>query len=68
VSDQLRSGRRFRCLTLNDSCTRECLAITVAYSLPSTAVIAALEAVIARRGQPTRLSLDNGLRRLSRVA
>ncbi|MFN0099743.1 MAG: DDE-type integrase/transposase/recombinase, partial [Gemmatimonadaceae bacterium] len=60
VSDQLRSGRRFRCLTLIDSCTRECLAITVAYSLPSTAVIAALEAVIAGRDQPTRLSRDNG--------
>lgn len=60
VSDQLSSGRRFRCLTLIDSCTRECLAITVAYSLPSTSVIAALESVIAVRGQPTRLSLDNG--------
>ncbi|MFN0097488.1 MAG: IS3 family transposase [Gemmatimonadaceae bacterium] len=60
VSDQLRSGRRFRCLTLIDSCTRECLAITVAYCLPSTAVIAALEAVIAGRDQPTRLSRDNG--------
>lgn len=52
--------RRFRCLTLIDSCTRECLAIAVAYSLPNTAVIAALEAVIAGRGHPTRLSLDNG--------
>ncbi len=60
VSEQLGSGRRFRCLTLIDSCTRECLAITVAYSRPSTAVIAALEAVIAVRGQPTRLSLDDG--------
>ncbi len=60
VSDQPSNGRRFRCLTLIDSCTRECLAITVAFSLPSLAVIAALEAVIAVRGQPTRLSLDNG--------
>lgn len=67
VSDQLASGRRFRCLTLIDSCTRECLAITVAYSLPSTAVIATLEAVIAARGQPTRLSLDNGSEFRSRV-
>lgn len=60
VSDQLSSGRRFRCLTLIDSCTRECLAITVACSVPSTAEIAALEAEIAGRGQPTRLSLDKG--------
>ena len=60
VSDQLASGRRFRCFTVIDGCTRETLTITVAYSLPSTAVIAALEAVIAVRGQPVRLSLDNG--------
>ena len=60
VSDQLASGRRFRSFTVIDSCTRECLTITVAHSLPSTAVIAALEAVIATRGQPVRLSLDNG--------
>jgi len=59
VSDRMRSGRRFRCLTLIDSCTRECLAITVAHSLPSTAVIAAMEAVIAGRDQPARLSLEN---------
>jgi putative transposase len=67
VSDQLSSGRRFRTLTLIDSCTRECLAISVAYSLPSTAVIAALESVIAQRGQPVRLSLDNGSEFRSRI-
>ena len=60
VSDQLAQGRRFRCFTVIDSCTRECVEIDVAYSLPSTAVIAALEAAIAVRGQPVRLSLDNG--------
>lgn len=60
VSDQLSDGRRFWCLTLIDSCTRECLAISVAHSLPRTAVITALESVIAARGRPTRLSLDNG--------
>jgi len=32
----------------------------VAHSLPSAVVIAALEDVIAERGQPTRISLDNG--------
>jgi putative transposase len=46
VSDQLSSGRRFRNLALIDLCTRECLAITVAHSRPSAAVIATLEAVI----------------------
>ena len=56
VNDQLAQGRRFHCFTVIDSCTRECVAIDVAYSLPSTAVIAA----IAVRGRPVRLSLDNG--------
>jgi putative transposase len=60
VSDQLSAGRRVRCFTVIDSCTRESLAITVAHSLPSVAVIAALDAVIGSRGQPVRLSLDNG--------
>ncbi len=44
VSDQLAQGRRFRCFTVLDSCTRECVAIEVAQILPSTAVITALEA------------------------
>lgn len=60
VSDVLASGRRLRCCTVIDTCTHECLTITVAHSLPSVAVIQALEAVIATRGQPVRLSLDNG--------
>jgi len=60
VSDQLASGRRFRCFTVVDQCTRESPGIMVAHSLPSTAVIRALEAMIGERGAPTRLSLDNG--------
>ncbi len=59
VSDQLASGRRIRCCTVVEACTRENLMITVHHSLPSVAVIAALDAVIATRGQPVRLSLDN---------
>lgn len=60
VSDALRTGRRFRCLTAVDVCTRECLTLTAAFRLPSDAVIAALEAVIVERGRPVRLLLDNG--------
>ncbi len=60
VSDQLASGRRFRCFTVVDHCTKESPGITVAHSLPSVAVIRALDAMIAERGAPTRLSLDNG--------
>ena len=57
---QLATGRRFRCFTIVDHAGHESPAITVAHSLPSVAVIAALDTVIAARGQPVRLSLDNG--------
>lgn len=60
VSDQLADGRRFRCFTVVDHGVHEALAIAAGHSLPAGAVIAALEDVIAVRGQPTRLSLDNG--------
>ncbi len=60
VSDQLASGRRIRCCTVVDACTRESVCITVDHSLASDAVITALEQVITARGQPVRLSLDNG--------
>ena len=60
VSDQLATGRRFRCFTIVDHAGHEAPAIMVAHSLPSVAVIATLDAVIAVRGQPVRLSLDNG--------
>ena len=41
--------------------------MTVAHSLPSVAMIRALDAMIAVRGQPTRLSLDNGSELRSRA-
>ena len=65
VSDQLANGQRFRCFTIIDHCVHEAPAIVVARSLPSNVVIAALEDVIAVRGQPTRISLDNGSEFLS---
>lgn len=60
VHDTLSDGRTFRCLTVVDVCTHECLGLTVAHHLPSDAVIAALEPLLAARGRPHRLSLDNG--------
>ncbi len=35
VSDTLSNGRRFRCLTIMDEFSRECLAIHVAHSIPA---------------------------------
>jgi transposase InsO family protein len=58
--DGVASGRRFRSFTVVDVRPRECRTITVAHRRPSVAVTAALDAGIAARGAPVRLSLDNG--------
>ena len=60
VRDTLANGRVFRAFTLVDDATREALAIHADFSLPAASVIAVLEAVIARRGQPHAIVCDNG--------
>jgi putative transposase len=60
VSDALADGGRIRVLTVLDSFTRECLALRVSPSLPAQAVTDALEAVIAVRGEPQAIQVDNG--------
>ena len=58
--DTLATGRRFRTLNLVDTFTRECLAIEVGSSLPSTRVTRVLDRVLANYGQPERIQVDNG--------
>lgn len=60
VSDQLANGRRFRCLTLVDDFTRQCLAIHVDTSIGGAAVADLLASLIAQRGQPAIITTDNG--------
>jgi putative transposase len=60
VSDALSTGRRIRIFTLVDCYTRECLALHVEHSLPSRAVTAVLDTVIAERGAPGVITMDNG--------
>ena len=60
VSDALFDGRPFRCFTLVDDFTRECVAIEVAHSLPASRVIAVLERAAAERGLPRSIVCDNG--------
>ena len=60
VSDNLADGRSIRCLTIADVYTRECLAIEVDTSLPSARVVRALERIVAERGRPEELRVDNG--------
>jgi putative transposase len=60
VVDSLVDGRRFRALTVIDVFTRECLAIEPAQSIRSPDVTRVLDLIIARRGQPEVLTMDNG--------
>jgi len=60
ASDVLSSGRRIRVLSVLDAFTRECLALETDTSFPSRRVTRVLEAVIARRGAPSRIRSDNG--------
>lgn len=67
ITDALADGRRFRCLTVVDDCTRESPVIVVDFSLPAERVTAALEAVGRERGLPAVMVLDNGLEFTSRA-
>jgi putative transposase len=60
VSDALAGGRRIRLLCMLDLFTREALAIEVDVSLPGARVVAVLERLVAVRGTPAELVLDNG--------
>jgi putative transposase len=66
VHDRLGSGRSIRVLTVMDTFTRECLALEVDTSLPSRRVTRALEKVIAERGRPQKIRMDNGSELTSR--
>ena len=60
MSDTLSGGRRFRTLNILDEGVREGLAIEIETSLSAERVIRVLEQVVAWRGQPQAIRLDNG--------
>ena len=68
MSDSLAWGRRIRMLTVEDTYTRESLAIEVDTSLPGVRVARVLDGVIAERGvAPVEIVLDNGPELTSRA-
>lgn len=67
MTDTLSSGRHFRCLTIVDEHTRECVGIHVAHSIPATSVIQVLEGLRASRGLPDVIVTDNGSEFTSRA-
>jgi putative transposase len=60
MSDTVYGGRRFRTLNVLDEGVREGLAIEVDTSLSAERVVRVLEQVMAWRGQPQAIRLDNG--------
>ena len=64
--DRMVNGRTLRVLSIVDTFTRECLALEVDTCLPSRRVTRALDAVIAQRGKPERIRMDNGSELTSR--
>ena len=60
MSDSLFCGRRFRTFNVVDDFNREVLAIEIDLNLPAPRVIRVLERVVAWRGYPKKLRMDNG--------
>ncbi len=60
VFDRCANGQHLKLLTVVDEYTRESLAIHVATSIKSRAVIAVLSRLVAERGTPGCLRSDNG--------
>ena len=60
MADQLADGRSFRTLNVLDDFNREGLGIEVDFSLPSERVVRTLNQIIAWRGKPLAIRVDNG--------
>jgi putative transposase len=60
MSDQLEDGRTFRTLNVIDDFNREGLGIEVDFSLPAARVARTLDRIIAWRGRPLNIRVDNG--------
>lgn len=60
VYDALATGRTLRVLSIVDNFTRECLALEVDTCFASQRVTRVLDGLIAQRGAPKALRMDNG--------
>ncbi|MDQ3642140.1 MAG: IS3 family transposase, partial [Actinomycetota bacterium] len=58
--DETADGRRLKLLNMVDEHTREALAMRVGRSCDADAVVATIEALVAERGAPAHLRMDNG--------
>jgi len=67
MADRLEDARAFRLFNVLDDFNREGLGIEVDFSLPTTRVIRSLDRIIAWRGRPLSIRVDNGPEYISEV-
>ena len=67
MSDALVYGRKVRILNVMDDYNREVLAVEADFSMPAERVTAILEQIVARRGKPRVIRVDNGPEYCSRT-
>jgi len=67
MSERVADGRWVRILTVVDQFTRECVCLVADQSLSGDKVAQALEPVVAQRGAPRAITVDNGSEFASRV-
>lgn len=67
MHERVADGRGFRILTVVDQFTRECVCVRADQSRTGEQVAQALEPVVAQRGAPRAITVDNGSELASRV-
>jgi len=60
MADRLADGRAYRLLNVIDDYTRECIGIVVDQSLTAKRVTELLDRLVAERGKPLGIRIDNG--------
>lgn len=65
MHDELVCGRRFRTFNVVDDFNREALAIEIDLNIPAQRVVRVLARIVANRGYPLKMQMDNGLELIS---
>ncbi|EKN3608793.1 IS3 family transposase [Yersinia enterocolitica] len=60
MHDALTCGRRFRTFNVVDDFNREALAIEIDLNIPAQRVVRVLDKIVANRGYPLKMRMDNG--------